>query len=159
MTGKFKPLAHAWKPGQSGNPKGRPKGITTKALIKQEIEAKVEQMGINVEAGALLRDRGKEVILEVLRIALQPDDEAMKTRTVDGEKVRVIVRRPSEAKVKCLIACLERIVPALKTVSLTESGHRSPGDLSDDEIVALMQKMVAMAQSGGNNPGGDPQIH
>ena len=45
MTDKKQPPAgHGWKPGQSGNPKGRPKGSGDVALLRSAIAAQLPQL-------------------------------------------------------------------------------------------------------------------
>ena len=45
MTDKKQPPAgHGWKPGQSGNPKGRPKGSGDVALLRSTIAAQLPQL-------------------------------------------------------------------------------------------------------------------
>ena len=45
MTEKKKPpKGHGWKPGQSGNPKGRPKGSGDVAQIRSAIAARVPDL-------------------------------------------------------------------------------------------------------------------
>jgi hypothetical protein len=148
------PVSSRWKPGQSGNPAGRKKGSGRAALLQKQIEFQVEAMGVNVAAGTLLRDRGKEVVAEVLRIALMPDEQV--NRRVNGKMTTTF--RPSEPKVRCLIAALERLVPAIKSIEFAHAEHRTVDQLTDQEICELMEKMVHMAQSG-KNPGEDPEIH
>jgi hypothetical protein len=41
---KQPPAGHGWKPGQSGNPKGRPKGSGDVALLRSAIAAQLPQL-------------------------------------------------------------------------------------------------------------------
>jgi hypothetical protein len=69
--------------------------------------------------------------------------------------------KPTQAKVKCLLACFERIVPALKVVEVKKETPTDPKSMTDEEIIEMMERMVDMAQSGGLGriDGSDPKVH
>lgn len=58
MTAHRKPPATAWKPGQSGNPAGRPPGVRNRStlLALAALESELEQIARNVVAAALAGD-------------------------------------------------------------------------------------------------------
>jgi hypothetical protein len=126
------PAAYRWKSGQSGNPGGRPKGS---GKIQRKIQREAEQAAmirLATDARQLLQDSSLEVTGEILAIALKEEE------------------KPTQAKIKCLLACFERIVPALKVVEVKpDSEGRKPSEMKDAEIIQLMEKMVDIAQSGG----------
>jgi hypothetical protein len=126
------PAAFRWKPGQSGNPGGRPKGS---GKIQRKIQREAEQAAmirLATDARQLLQDNSLEITAEILAIALKKED------------------KPSQVKVKCLLACFERIVPSLKVVEVKgDEVGRKPHELTDAEIIEMMERMVDMAQSGG----------
>jgi hypothetical protein len=138
------PVAYRWKPGQSGNPGGRPRGT---GKVQRKIQREAEQSvmhRLSTDARQLLQENSMVVTGEILAIALREEE------------------KPTQAKVKCLLACFERIVPALKVVEVkNDEAGRKAHELTDTEIISLMEKMVDMAQSGGvgRPDGSDPKIN
>jgi hypothetical protein len=138
------PVAHRWKPGQSGNPGGRPRGT---GKVQRKIQRDAEQsamLRLATDARQLLQDNSMVVTGEILAIALREEE------------------KPTQAKVKCLLACFERIVPALKVVELKEGeAGRKPHEMTDGELIEMIERMVDMAQSGGvgRPDGSDPKIN
>lgn len=155
-------MEHRWKKGQSGNPAGRPPGTGKQALIRKEVERQIEDMGVSRRASELLRQNSEAVTQEVLRIALAPEKETVTTKEENGATVITVTRRPGDSKIRCLIAVLERLVPSLKSVEVKDQGPRTADQMSDQEIIDLMHKMVFLARGGPLNPNpGDegPQVH
>ena len=138
------PAAYRWKPGQSGNPGGRPRGS---GKVQRKIKREAEQAAmirLATDARQLLRDSSLEVTGEILAIALREEE------------------KPTQTKVKCLLACFERLVPALKVVEVKDTSEvRQASEMTDLEIVELIERMVEMAQSGGAGrpDGSDPKIN
>jgi hypothetical protein len=125
------PAEYRWKPGQSGNPGGRPKGS---GKIQRKIQREAEQAAmirLATDARQLLQDNSLDITRAILSIALKEEE------------------RPTQAKVKCLLACFERIVPALKVVEVKDNTDgKRPAEMTDAEILDLMERMVEMAQLG-----------
>jgi hypothetical protein len=132
------PAAFRWKPGQSGNPGGRPKGS---GKIQRKLRREAEQeaaLRLATDARKYLQENSMEITAEIVAIALKKED------------------KPTQPKIKCLLACFERIVPALKVVEVKKETPTDPKDLTDEEIIDLMERMVDMAQSGGlSRPNGN----
>lgn len=169
-----KSIPTQWKPGQSGNPKGRPRGSgrLQKAVARQvEIAA---QLSLASDARQALQDKSLEITKEVIQLALQREDRETlaQVRSV-LTKMRVSKYRPeglslelhqvvlqlvkelekevvpSKAKVQCLLACMDKLVPSLKTVEVkSDEATRRLEELSDGEIMLLMNRMVTLAQQG-----------
>jgi hypothetical protein len=57
---------------------------------------------------------------------------------------------PSPAKVKCLGMCMDRLIPTLKVVEVAPAGTgmRKAAEMTDDELMDMMARMVDMAQQG-----------
>jgi hypothetical protein len=124
------PVHSRWKKGQSGNPKGRPKGTSNREKqIQHQIQLAAE-LQLCKDAKKLLNDHAGEITTEVLAIALRQE------------------ATPSSAKVKCLLACFERIIPALKVVEVKDiTDGKRPAEMTDAEIMEMMERMVNLAQS------------
>ena len=138
------PATYRWKPGQSGNPGGRPRGS---GKVQRKIKREAEQAAmirLATDARQLLQDSSLEVTGEILAIALKEEE------------------KPTQAKVKCLLACFERIVPALRVVEVKkDEAGRKPHEMTDGELIEMIERMVEMAQSGGAGrpDGSDPKIN
>jgi hypothetical protein len=148
---KRKPLPQQWKPGQSGNPAGRPPGTGKKQLMKQAQVQAARELGISHQAASLLRENSPQITEEILRIALAPDKETVKRKVVDGQEIVTVTVRPGDAKIRCLLACLDRLLPALKSVEVKDRDTNDPKDMSDSEIIDLMNRMVGLA-TGSDKP-------
>ena len=138
------PVEHRWKKGQSGNPSGRAKGFTKAELA---VEAKVQeaaQLHLACDAKKMLNRNAGKITQEVLKIALLPADRVEAVDKKTGVKTVTMVY--GQAKVKCLLACFERIIPSLKVVEIKEDGPMEARAMSDDQIVELMTRMVNLAQ-------------
>jgi hypothetical protein len=82
-------------------------------------------------ARQLLSQNSVPVTMEILKIALAPEE------------------KPSRAKVQCLLAAFERIVPALKVVEVKPNDNRKPHELSHQEIIDILR--AASMDGGGDN--------
>lgn len=136
--------AKQFKKGQSGNPSGRPAGTgkRQKALAKAAEEARILKTATG--ARALLNLHAPQITKEIIDIALTPPIEEITEK--DGKKIVRMVY--GQNKVKCLLACFDRIIPVLKVAQLEESPDgKRPADMTDGEIVLLMERMVNMAQN------------
>ena len=86
MTEKKKPPeGHGWKPGQSGNPKGRPKGSGDVAQIRSAIAARVPDLLEAMMQRALDGDVGAaRLLLERTVAPLKATDMAQALHLPDG---------------------------------------------------------------------------
>lgn len=107
--GKKANLRPPWKPGQSGNPKGKPKGARNKATLA---------------AQALLDGEAEELARKAVEMALGftfTEQKDVKLRDVDGgERVEVVeVERVMPPDTTALRLCLERLVPPCREAPVT----------------------------------------
>lgn len=79
-----KSRAHLWKPGQSGNPKGRPKGCQNKTTKQAQILAQ-----------GMLNDEVVQLVRKLLEKALEGDMTAMKLCI---ERILPPMKEPMEPK-------------------------------------------------------------
>ena len=80
-----KPPAAAWKPGQSGNPKGRPAGSGEVAKLRAAIAGKVPAILESLTAAALAGDvQAARLLLERTLPALKPAEQAQALHLPDG---------------------------------------------------------------------------
>ena len=80
-----KPPAAAWKPGQSGNPKGRPPGAGEVATLRAAIAGKVPAILESLTAAALAGDvQAARLLLERTLPALKPAEQAQALHLPDG---------------------------------------------------------------------------
>ena len=86
MTDKKQPPAgHGWKPGQSGNPRGRPKGSGDVAQMRSAIAAKLPQLLEAMMQRALDGDVGAaRLLLERTVAPLNATDMAQPLHLSDG---------------------------------------------------------------------------
>ena len=85
MATKRKPPAAAWKPGQSGNPKGRPPGTGEVAKMRAAIADRVPQLLAAMMARALDGDVGAARLLRERAIApLKAAEQAQALSLPDG---------------------------------------------------------------------------
>lgn len=130
--------------GQSGNPKGRPKG-TSKA--DKEFAARVMadmELSVGVDARKLLKEQSVKITSEIIHIALQPSVTVTATKK-DGSATTKLVH--PDSKIKCLLACFDRIVPSLKVIEVgNDMSNKKPSEMTDAEIVEMMERMVNLVQ-------------
>ena len=80
-----KPPAAAWKPGQSGNPKGRPAGSGEVAKLRAAIAGQVPAILQSLTAAALAGDvQAACLLLERTLPALKPAEQAQALHLPDG---------------------------------------------------------------------------
>ena len=80
-----KPPAAAWKPGQSGNPRGRPPGAGEVAKLRAAIAGKVPAILESLTAAALAGDvQAARLLLERTLPALKPAEQAQALHLPDG---------------------------------------------------------------------------
>ena len=80
-----KPPAAAWKPGQSGNPKGRPAGSGEVAKLRAAIAGQVPAILESLTAAALAGDvQAARLLLERTLPALKPAEQAQALHLPDG---------------------------------------------------------------------------
>lgn len=80
-----KPPAAAWKPGQSGNPKGRPAGSGEVAKLRAAIAGQVPAILQSLTAAALAGDvQAARLLLERTLPALKPAEQAQALHLPDG---------------------------------------------------------------------------
>ena len=85
MATKRKPPAAAWKPGQSGNPKGRPPGTGEVAKMRAAIADRVPQLLAAMMARALDGDVGAaRLLLERAIAPLKAAEQAQALSLPDG---------------------------------------------------------------------------
>jgi hypothetical protein len=60
-------------------------------------------------------------------------------------------RRQAQPREGPMPPCFERIVPAFKVEVRDTGEHRNPSELSDQEIIETMERMVNLAQGAGGN--------
>ena len=83
MTTKKPPAA--WKPGQSGNPKGRPPGVGEVAKLRAAIAASVPAILKNLTTAALAGDvQAAKLLLERVLPALKPAEQAQAVSIPEG---------------------------------------------------------------------------
>ena len=140
-----------WEPGQSGNPSGRPKG-SGKAMkaLEAAVQKKLE-LQIGHGAKKLLNDNAERITAEIVKIATGPGDRIeVMDKKGNITEVRYV---QGQNKVKCLLACFDRIVPSLMVMELKDGDAvKSASDMSDLEIIAMMERMVNLA-SGAPSEG------
>ena len=132
-----------FQPGQSGNPKGKPTG---KEMVTREIQhrlKKAEDLQTATTALYALRRNSLPIITEIMAIALEPSRKVVSKSRKTGETT--VRYEHSQAKLKALGMCVERIIPVLKVVEMQDGDTRAPHELTDQEIIQLMQKMANMA--------------
>jgi hypothetical protein len=95
MTTKKNAPPQAWKPGQSGNPKGRPAGAGEIAKLRAGIAGHVPAIIATLTAAALAGDvSAARLLLERVIPAIKPAEEAAPVNLPDGtltEKGRAVV--------------------------------------------------------------------
>ena len=80
-----KPPAAAWKPGQSGNPKGRPPGAGEVAKLRAAIAGQVPAILESLTAAAMAGDvQAARLLLERTLPALKPAEQAQALHLPDG---------------------------------------------------------------------------
>ena len=80
-----KPPAAAWKPGQSGNPRGRPPGAGEVAKLRAAIAGQVPAILQSLTAAALAGDvQAARLLLERTLPALKPAEQAQALHLPDG---------------------------------------------------------------------------
>ena len=80
-----KPPAAAWKPGQSGNPKGRPPGAGEVAKLRAAIADQVPAILQSLTTAALAGDvQAARLLLERTLPALKPAEQAQALHLPDG---------------------------------------------------------------------------
>ena len=83
MTTKKPPAA--WKPGQSGNPKGRPAGTGEVAKLRAAIAASVPAILQSLTSAAIAGDvQAAKVLLERVLPALKPAEQAQAVNIPEG---------------------------------------------------------------------------
>lgn len=81
---KAKRPAHLWKPGTSGNPKGRPKGCKDKSTRQAQLLAQ-----------GMLNEQVIQLVQKLLKMALDGDAKAMKLCI---ERILPPLKEPAEPK-------------------------------------------------------------
>ena len=80
-----KPPAAAWKPGQSGNPRGRPPGAGEVAKLRAAIAGNVPAILESLTTAALAGDvQAARLLLERTLPALKPAEQAQALHLPDG---------------------------------------------------------------------------
>jgi hypothetical protein len=134
-----------FKKGEVANPHGRP---SKRKLITREIQKRLDHAAdLETASNAIkaLKANSVPIIQEIMAIAME---ESVKTTTWDKKKKENIVKfEHSQAKMKALALCVERIIPVLKVVEVDEKDGRKPHELTDTEIITMMQKMANLAGS------------
>jgi hypothetical protein len=87
-TRRNPPEAHRFKPGQSGNPSGRPKGIKS---VDKELEAALKQM-VRVRVGARF--------VKMTRLEAMTRTLADKAVAGDAKAVRLLIDRLKEVEAR-----------------------------------------------------------
>lgn len=94
---RTQPKAHLWKPGQSGNPDGRPKGSKNKiTLIKQALEGELRiQLGPHM-ADVLTRaidmaKEGNEAMIKLLLDKTLPTTKSDDSESNEGGKIQIMI--------------------------------------------------------------------
>ena len=80
------PKEHRFKEGQSGNPNGRPKGISLTTILKKYLNKEIDFTD-PIEAKKVKKRIGDVIILKLLANAIKGDDRAIKEilERVDGK--------------------------------------------------------------------------
>jgi len=127
-----KPL---WKPGQSGNPKGRPKGSGPRKLFEEMIKGRKEGL---LQKALDMAENGNENMMKFICSRVIPPprvDEPIPDVDLSGD-----IKQKSESVVKALQD--EKITPSqAKTLMDILAAHRANLTASDAEtIVEVLKK-------------------
>ena len=141
-----KMVAHKWKKGQSGNPKGRPKGTTK---LNKLIDIKIREaakLELSSKPRSYLQGKAESITREIVKIALS-DAEEFPIKDRSGNIIGV-ERKYGKGKLKCLIACFDRIIPTLKVVDIPKVDDKNVTEMTDEEIIGMMERMIHLTQQG-----------
>jgi hypothetical protein len=87
------PLSTRWKPGQSGNPKGRPRGAKKKDMATHFHDALSRKIEITVD-GKLRKVAVREaIVLKVTNLALKGDPKAISLIIAKEPEIAAAVQR------------------------------------------------------------------